>query len=162
VVAVVVGWGRTVPGRRFPVDIFYTKAPEADYLDAAVVSVLQIHLTQPRGDILVFLTVRKGGGGGNPDPPVRSPTGTQSHTHSPTGPRASAYTRTDTHVLLAGPLTWRPPLGIVITAAEAGARARSRCGGVCCVGVGRAKRRLRRPMRRCSSGCVRWGHARPS
>eukprot|EP00731_Ephydatia_muelleri_P026553 Em0018g653a len=45
-----------IPGRRFPVDIFYTKAPEADYLDAAVVSVLQIHLTQPRGDILVFLT----------------------------------------------------------------------------------------------------------
>lgn len=29
------------------------QAPEADYLDAAVVSVLQIHLTQPRGDVLV-------------------------------------------------------------------------------------------------------------
>lgn len=37
-------------------DIYYTKAPEADYLDAAVVSVLQIHVTQPSGDILVFLT----------------------------------------------------------------------------------------------------------
>ncbi|XP_066579606.1 pre-mRNA-splicing factor ATP-dependent RNA helicase DHX16 [Amia ocellicauda] len=45
-----------VPGRRFPVDIFYTKAPEADYLDACVVSVLQIHVTQAPGDILVFLT----------------------------------------------------------------------------------------------------------
>ncbi|XP_065190543.1 pre-mRNA-splicing factor ATP-dependent RNA helicase DHX16-like [Sycon ciliatum] len=45
-----------IPGRRFPVDIFYTKAPEADYLDAVVVSVLQIHITQPLGDILVFLT----------------------------------------------------------------------------------------------------------
>eukprot|EP00105_Crassostrea_gigas_P023497 XP_011443346.1 PREDICTED: putative pre-mRNA-splicing factor ATP-dependent RNA helicase DHX16 [Crassostrea gigas] len=45
-----------IPGRRFPVDIYYTKAPEADYLDAAVVSVLQIHVTQPSGDILVFLT----------------------------------------------------------------------------------------------------------
>ncbi|XP_034963144.2 pre-mRNA-splicing factor ATP-dependent RNA helicase DHX16 isoform X2 [Zootoca vivipara] len=45
-----------IPGRRFPVDIFYTKAPEADYLEACVVSVLQIHVTQPRGDILVFLT----------------------------------------------------------------------------------------------------------
>lgn len=46
-----------VPGRRFPVDIYYTKAPEADYLDAAVISVLQIHLSQPLpGDILVFLT----------------------------------------------------------------------------------------------------------
>ena len=45
-----------IPGRRFPVDIYYTKAPEADYMDAVVVSVLQIHITQPLGDILVFLT----------------------------------------------------------------------------------------------------------
>ena len=45
-----------IPGRRFPVDIFYTKAPEADYIDACVVTVLQIHVTQPLGDILVFLT----------------------------------------------------------------------------------------------------------
>ncbi|CAM9175049.1 unnamed protein product [Chrysoparadoxa australica] len=45
------------PGRMFPVDIMYTKAPEADYLDAAVVTVLQIHITQKvPGDILVFLT----------------------------------------------------------------------------------------------------------
>jgi len=41
----------------FPVDIYYTKAPEADYVDAAIVTVLQIHITQPLdGDILVFLT----------------------------------------------------------------------------------------------------------
>eukprot|EP01134_Creolimax_fragrantissima_P004513 CFRG4513T1 len=45
-----------IPGRRFPVDVFYTKQPEADYLDACVVTVLQIHLTQEKGDILVFLT----------------------------------------------------------------------------------------------------------
>lgn len=45
-----------IPGRRFPVDIYYTKAPEADYLDACVISVLQIHVTQPLGDVLVFLT----------------------------------------------------------------------------------------------------------
>ncbi|XP_066907511.1 pre-mRNA-splicing factor ATP-dependent RNA helicase DHX16 isoform X1 [Halyomorpha halys] len=45
-----------IPGRRFPVDIYYTKAPEADYIDACVVSILQIHATQPLGDILVFLT----------------------------------------------------------------------------------------------------------
>ncbi|XP_055376601.1 pre-mRNA-splicing factor ATP-dependent RNA helicase DHX16 isoform X2 [Condylostylus longicornis] len=45
-----------IPGRRFPVDIYYTEAPEADYIDACVVSVLQIHATQPLGDILVFLT----------------------------------------------------------------------------------------------------------
>lgn len=46
----------TVPGRRFPVDIYYTKAPEADYVQAAVITSLQIHLKQPLGDILVFLT----------------------------------------------------------------------------------------------------------
>jgi pre-mRNA-splicing factor ATP-dependent RNA helicase DHX16 len=46
-----------IPGRMFPVDIMYTKVPEADYLDAVVVSVLQIHVSQPvPGDILVFLT----------------------------------------------------------------------------------------------------------
>ena len=46
-----------IPGRMFPVDILYTKAPEAEYLDAVVVSILQIHVTQPvPGDILVFLT----------------------------------------------------------------------------------------------------------
>ncbi|EME29213.1 Probable pre-mRNA-splicing factor ATP-dependent RNA helicase mog-4 [Galdieria sulphuraria] len=45
-----------IPGRRFPVDLYYTKAPEADYVDAACITVLQIHATQPAGDILVFLT----------------------------------------------------------------------------------------------------------
>ncbi|PON70342.1 RNA helicase, ATP-dependent DEAH box [Trema orientale] len=45
-----------IPGRRYPVEIHYTKAPEADYLDAAIVTALQIHVTQSPGDILVFLT----------------------------------------------------------------------------------------------------------
>lgn len=45
-----------VPGRRYPVDIYYTKAPEADYVEAAVVTTMQVHVTQPKGDILVFLT----------------------------------------------------------------------------------------------------------
>ncbi|KAF5949663.1 hypothetical protein HYC85_011656 [Camellia sinensis] len=45
-----------IPGRQYPVEISYTKAPEANYLDAAIVTVLQIHVTQPDGDILVFLT----------------------------------------------------------------------------------------------------------
>lgn len=45
-----------IPGRRYPVDIMYTKAPEADYLEAAVVTILQIHVTQPSGDVLVFFT----------------------------------------------------------------------------------------------------------
>jgi pre-mRNA-splicing factor ATP-dependent RNA helicase DHX16 len=46
-----------IPGRMFPVNLFYTKSPEADYVDAAVVTILQIHVSQPlNGDILVFLT----------------------------------------------------------------------------------------------------------
>ncbi|XP_057952241.1 pre-mRNA-splicing factor ATP-dependent RNA helicase DEAH1-like isoform X2 [Malania oleifera] len=45
-----------IPGRRFPVEIHYTRAPEADYLDAAIVTALQIHVTQSPGDVLVFLT----------------------------------------------------------------------------------------------------------
>lgn len=45
----------SIPGRRFPVDILYTRAPEANYLDAAAVTVLQVHASQPAGDILVFL-----------------------------------------------------------------------------------------------------------
>ena len=45
-----------IPGRRYPVDIHYTQQPEANYLAAAVTTIFQIHLTQPRGDILVFLT----------------------------------------------------------------------------------------------------------
>ncbi|EKX72127.1 Helicase associated domain HA2 containing protein [Theileria equi strain WA] len=44
-----------IPGRRYPVQIYYTKSPEANFLDASVITVLQIHLTQPLGDILVFL-----------------------------------------------------------------------------------------------------------
>jgi pre-mRNA-splicing factor ATP-dependent RNA helicase DHX16 len=46
-----------IPGRMYPVEILYTKTPEADYLDAAIVSILQIHVTQDvPGDILLFLT----------------------------------------------------------------------------------------------------------
>lgn len=41
---------------RYPVDIFYSKAPEADYLDAAVSTVLKVHVSEPAGDVLVFLT----------------------------------------------------------------------------------------------------------
>ncbi|KAK8090980.1 pre-mRNA-splicing factor ATP-dependent RNA helicase prp22 [Apiospora phragmitis] len=37
-------------------EILYSKEPESDYLDSALVTVMQIHLTEPPGDILVFLT----------------------------------------------------------------------------------------------------------
>jgi ATP-dependent RNA helicase DHX8/PRP22 len=46
----------TIPGRTFPVEILYSREPESDYLDAALITVMQIHLTEPAGDILLFLT----------------------------------------------------------------------------------------------------------
>lgn len=46
----------SIPGRTFPVEIMYSREPESDYLDAALVTVMQIHLTEPPGDILLFLT----------------------------------------------------------------------------------------------------------
>ena len=46
-----------IPGRRFPVDIHYTKNPESNYIQASLTTILQIHITQELpGDILVFLT----------------------------------------------------------------------------------------------------------
>lgn len=45
-----------VPGRTFPVEIFYTPEPEKDYLEAVIRTVMQIHMCEPEGDILVFLT----------------------------------------------------------------------------------------------------------
>jgi len=46
----------TIPGRTFPVEILYSKDPEQDYVEASLMTVLQIHLTEPSGDILLFLT----------------------------------------------------------------------------------------------------------
>ncbi|KAF5924525.1 hypothetical protein HPG69_018926 [Diceros bicornis minor] len=39
----------TIPGRTYPVEILYTKEPETDYLDASLITVMQIHLTEPPG-----------------------------------------------------------------------------------------------------------------
>lgn len=46
----------SIPGRTFPVEVMYSKEPESDYLDAALITVMQIHLTEAAGDILLFLT----------------------------------------------------------------------------------------------------------
>ncbi|XP_060529448.1 ATP-dependent RNA helicase DHX8 [Cylas formicarius] len=46
----------TIPGRTFPVEVLYTKESETDYLDASLITVMQIHLREPPGDILLFLT----------------------------------------------------------------------------------------------------------
>lgn len=45
-----------VPGRTHSVEIFYTPEPERDYVEASLRTVLQIHATEPEGDILLFLT----------------------------------------------------------------------------------------------------------
>jgi len=45
-----------VPGRLHPVEIFYTPEPERDYLEAAYRTVMQIHMCEEEGDILLFLT----------------------------------------------------------------------------------------------------------
>ncbi|KAI9222932.1 adenosinetriphosphatase [Blastocladiella britannica] len=45
-----------IPGRTFPVDIQFSKAPCDDYVEAAVKQALQIHLSHPPGDMLIFMT----------------------------------------------------------------------------------------------------------
>ncbi|CAD7944289.1 unnamed protein product [Amoebophrya sp. A25] len=45
-----------IPGRTFPVEIYYTPEPEKDYLQAAIRTVLMIHNEEPDGDVLLFLT----------------------------------------------------------------------------------------------------------
>jgi pre-mRNA-splicing factor ATP-dependent RNA helicase DHX15/PRP43 len=45
-----------VPGRTFPVEVFYTAEPERNYVEAAVRTTMHIHQCEAPGDILVFLT----------------------------------------------------------------------------------------------------------
>lgn len=46
-----------VPGRAFPVDVIYAQEDYTkDYVAAALDAALQIHLHQPPGDLLIFLT----------------------------------------------------------------------------------------------------------
>ena len=46
----------TVPGRTFPVEIHFARAPESDYFEPAMETIFFIHLEKELGDILVFLT----------------------------------------------------------------------------------------------------------
>ncbi|XP_030831683.1 probable ATP-dependent RNA helicase DHX35 [Strongylocentrotus purpuratus] len=45
----------TVEGRTYPVDIFYATSPVPDYLKAVVETIMKIHKSEPKGDILAFL-----------------------------------------------------------------------------------------------------------
>lgn len=46
----------SISGRTFPVEVLFSREPEVDYLAAALDCVMQIHVAEPEGDILVFLT----------------------------------------------------------------------------------------------------------
>mgnify|MGYP004710742221 FL=1 len=48
-----------IKGRTFPVKIYYTKTPELDYIEATIDTVIDVHVNNPDGDILVFLTGRE-------------------------------------------------------------------------------------------------------
>ncbi|RXW22662.1 hypothetical protein EST38_g3176 [Candolleomyces aberdarensis] len=45
----------TIPGRTYPVETMYTKEPESDYLDASLITVMQIHLSEPPGSRKVVI-----------------------------------------------------------------------------------------------------------
>ena len=45
-----------VEGRTYPVEIYNLDKTEGNYLDNAMISILQTHIDQPEGDILCFLT----------------------------------------------------------------------------------------------------------
>ncbi len=45
-----------IPGRTFPVEIFYATTPAKDIVDESVRTVVQIHNIEPEGDVLLFLT----------------------------------------------------------------------------------------------------------
>jgi HrpA-like RNA helicase len=44
-----------IPGRMHPVQIVYTKEPQEDYVDSALITALQIHENGGEGDVLIFL-----------------------------------------------------------------------------------------------------------
>ena len=49
----------SLEGRMYPVDIMYLEGPAENYVERAVKTVLDIHVNEPDGDILIFLTGRE-------------------------------------------------------------------------------------------------------
>lgn len=49
----------SLEGRMFPVDYLYLEEPAEDYVERTVKTVLDIHASEPDGDVLVFLTGRE-------------------------------------------------------------------------------------------------------
>ena len=50
----------TIPSCTYPMEILYTKGLESDCLDVSPIPIMQIHLSKPLGDILLFLTGQEG------------------------------------------------------------------------------------------------------
>ncbi|ORZ23561.1 putative ATP-dependent RNA helicase DHX35-like protein [Absidia repens] len=48
----------SLEGRMYPVDTLYVDEPVADYVETSIQTVFDIHMQEPRGDILIFLTGR--------------------------------------------------------------------------------------------------------
>src|SRR3569833_634537 len=49
----------SLEGRTYPIDVLYLETPAEDYVERAISTVLEIHRSEPRVDILVFLTGRE-------------------------------------------------------------------------------------------------------
>lgn len=49
----------SLEGRTYPIDILHLESPAENYVERAVDTVLDIHMKEPEGDILVFLTGRE-------------------------------------------------------------------------------------------------------
>ncbi len=64
-------WLTDQKSRARPFGVFVVQEPESDYMDAAMITVMQIHLTEPEGDVLLFLTGKRWGGVGVPSLRVR-------------------------------------------------------------------------------------------
>ncbi|QLL32245.1 hypothetical protein HG536_0C04140 [Torulaspora globosa] len=45
-----------IPGKTFPVEVLYSQNPQMDYIESALDTVMEIHINEAPGDILVFLT----------------------------------------------------------------------------------------------------------
>ncbi|XP_021899621.1 probable pre-mRNA-splicing factor ATP-dependent RNA helicase DEAH4 isoform X2 [Carica papaya] len=46
----------TVPGKLYPVEILYSKERPTSYLEASLRAAIEIHVREPEGDILIFMT----------------------------------------------------------------------------------------------------------
>ncbi|XP_058102259.1 probable pre-mRNA-splicing factor ATP-dependent RNA helicase DEAH4 isoform X1 [Magnolia sinica] len=46
----------TVPGKLFPVEVLYSRERPKSYIESSLKTALDIHIREPRGDVLIFMT----------------------------------------------------------------------------------------------------------